>query len=676
MNSFRPLFLALVLAQLVAGSAAAFQGMTTPKLKVSGRFLVDATGKHVTLHGYMQPAASWFNGEGRNFVDPHDFTKVANVAPALNFLNGVSDLMTHTGPELGQAHGWYATFVRIIGDDGGVSNFAPGWDVNGNLSNSAQFNGWIENLLVPYINHCRADGLYVVICGNPSVAYPGGNVNRNMTKQYQDNLITFWKALAANPSIGGADNVMFEICNEPIAIETSFGANDWGSGNNAHWAALTNFMQPIVDAIRSTGADNIVWIPGLGWQGEYQGFPTYPLTGTNLGYAAHVYPAYGNVHDNAALVTRLWATNYKPAADQLPMIITELMWTPNNGVGYQDLWNASTAGFGAAVRTCLDTQGNVSYLIGMAGDVVGNINAGLSNATYPTEQGAQAAFAWWPTYLDELPTGSVPAPAGPSRLTNISTRSFVGTESQVQIAGFALSGDTPKKVLIRAAGPALQAVANLPGCLTDPLIELHDQGANTLLTTNDNWDAGLASTFAAAGAFGWANNSKDAALAPTLAPGLYSVVVKGADAGTGTALVEVYDADSASSSRLTNISTRSYVGTDSQVQIAGFTIAGSAPKRVLIRAAGPALNAVAGLSGYLPDPSLELHEQATGTIVATNDNWDAALAATFSRVGAFGWPAGSKDAALVMTLIPGAYSVIVKGTGGNGIAIVEVYDAD
>jgi hypothetical protein len=126
-----------------------------------------------------------------------------------------------------------------------------------------------------------------------------------------------------------------------------------------------------------------------------------------------------------------------------------------------------------------------------------------------------------------------------------------------------------------------------------------------------------------------------------------------------------------------NLSTRSYVGTDSNVQIAGFTLGGEAPKTVLIRAAGPALNAVAGLQGYLADPVLELHEQGTATLMAMNDNWDPALAATARRVGAFDFNAGSKDSAVVVTLIPGSYSVIVRGKGGGtGTALVEVYDAD
>jgi len=415
-------FVLLAAAAMLGGApAVAYQGMPTPKLHVSGRFLQDPNGKNVTLHGYMQPGASWFNGEGRNFAEPSDYTDPANVASALKYYNTVADTLSHTGPLYGQSHGWYSSFVRFIGDGSGPANFAPGWDTaTGTLKNPVQFDGWLKNVVVPYVTHCRADGLYVVLCGNPSETFPGDDKTRNMTEQYQKNLIAYWKTVASYPGIKNADNVMFEICNEPIAIETKFGANDWRSGSDAQWAALAAFMQPIADAIREQGADNVIWIPGLGWQGEYQGFASHPIHGKNIGYAAHVYPAYGGAHDDPAKVSKTWASNYKPCADMAPMIITEMMWTPNAGKGYEDLWNAHTAGFGNAIKAAMDTQGNVSYVVGMTGDVLGNLKSGFAEATLGSAEGVQAAFAWWPAYQATAPTAPkvrrTPAPAKPESL--------------------------------------------------------------------------------------------------------------------------------------------------------------------------------------------------------------------------------------------------------------------
>ena len=393
-----------ITAALASNPAQAYQGMPTPKLHVTGRFLQDPNGKNVTLHGYMQPGASWFNGEGHNYANPTDFTSVSNVAPALAHYNAVADIMTTTGPLYGQKHGWYCSFVRFIGDGSSPENFAPGWDAEGKLAKPDQFDGWLKNVVVPYVTHCRSRGLYVVLCGNPSESFPDKDKGHNMSEQYQQNLIAFWKTVASYPGIKNADNVMFEICNEPIAIESRFGANDWKFGNDTSWAAITRFMQPVVDAIRGTGSENVVWVPGLGWQGEYAGFAKYPVTGKNIGYAAHDYPAYGGAHDDPAQEAHVWSSNYKPCADIAPMIITEMMWKPNEGKGYEGLWNAHTSGFGNAVKSSIDTQGNVSYLIGMAGDVLENLNGGLATATLGSSEGVQAAFGWWPTYQQSAPT--------------------------------------------------------------------------------------------------------------------------------------------------------------------------------------------------------------------------------------------------------------------------------
>ena len=349
--------------------------MPVQKLHVNGRFLRVPTGKSVLLHGYFQPQASWFNGQGNRYPNPTDYTSTANVAPCLNFLQDAATVMTDTSAKYGRNHGWYCSFVRIVGDGSSTVNFAPGWDANGNLSNSAQFNGWINNLLVPYVNFCRSRGLYVVICGNPSEAFPGGDQTRNMTQQYQQNLITFWTTVANNAGIKSANNVMFEICNEPVAIETSFGANNWGSGNSSYWNALKNFMQPVVNAIRNTGADNVIWVPSLGWEGECQGFAGSPVTGSNVAYAGHLYPGYGNVHDNQTAVQNLWNSNYKPCADSHPLIITEMMWFPNPIDGqYDDLFSGNTAGFGNAAKSAIDNQGNVSYLVGFLADNLYNLS--------------------------------------------------------------------------------------------------------------------------------------------------------------------------------------------------------------------------------------------------------------------------------------------------------------
>lgn len=282
------------------------------------------------------------------------------------------------------------------------------------------------------------------------------------------------------------------------------------------------------------------------------------------------------------------------------------------------------------------------------------------------------------TTLTNPATLTVVSPGDAStRLVNISTRSYVGTGAAVQIAGFIISGTDPKTVLIRASGPALTPFG-VSGVLANPQIELHD--ANSIIGTNDDWSSNATEAAAieaarqACGAFAWPTGSKDSAIVKTLPPGGYTAIVSGVGNTTGVALIEVYEVTSGAS-RLTNISTRSDVETGAGVQIAGFIIGGNTPKRVLIRASGPALTPF-GVSGVLANPQIELHD--ANTIIATNDDWGsnaAAIETARQQAGAFAWASGSKDSAIVATLSPGGYTAIVSGVANTtGVALIEVYE--
>ncbi|MEO6244979.1 MAG: YHYH protein, partial [Opitutaceae bacterium] len=127
--------------------------------------------------------------------------------------------------------------------------------------------------------------------------------------------------------------------------------------------------------------------------------------------------------------------------------------------------------------------------------------------------------------------------------------------------------------------------------------------------------------------------------------------------------------------RLVNIATRAQVGGTAGTPIAGFVLSGTGTKKMLVRAVGPGLTTF-GVNGALADPSLTLVSGTTNATVATNDNWLAPDAGTFAATGAFALTAASKDAALVSTLATGAYTTPVGASGGSGVTLLEVYDAD
>jgi hypothetical protein len=270
-----------------------------------------------------------------------------------------------------------------------------------------------------------------------------------------------------------------------------------------------------------------------------------------------------------------------------------------------------------------------------------------------------------------------------SRLINISTRSQVGTGANILISGFVVEGPIPKQILVRAAGPALTAFG-LSGTLAAPILTLFDATLRPI-ATNTRWSSApdalaVAAAAARVGAFPFAADHADSALLLTLQPGAYTAHITGANETTGLSLLEVYDASAASNegSRTINISTRSHVGTADATLIAGFVINGAASRRVLIRAIGPSL-AGFGLTGVLAEPEIRLFDDS-GALQATARAWSQAPNAADIRhaatlAGAFELPDGSKDAALVATMLPGGYTVQVSGLNNTtGTSLVEVYD--
>jgi hypothetical protein len=145
----------------------------------------------------------------------------------------------------------------------------------------------------------------------------------------------------------------------------------------------------------------------------------------------------------------------------------------------------------------------------------------------------------------------------------------------------------------------------------------------------------------------------------------------------GTAAFAGLRAGTTRTDRLVNVSSRMRLagGGASRAFIAGFVIAGSTPRTVLVRGVGPGL-AIAQVTDPLPNPAIALRTSA-GVLVGANDDWggDAAIDAAARRVGAFALPPGSRDAAILVTLPPGAYSAQLLDNGGDGIGLIEVYDA-
>ena len=177
----------------------------------------------------------------------------------------------------------------------------------------------------------------------------------------------------------------------------------------------------------------------------------------------------------------------------------------------------------------------------------GSRDAALLVTLPPGAYTAQIGGAGAGTTLLEV-YDATPGPAVPeTRLLNLSARGRVESGDGQMIAGFAIAGEMPKRVLIRGVGAGLAAF-DVANPLADAVLRLHAHGRSDAIAQNDDWDSGdparvaeLATAANAVGAFALNRGSKDAALLVSLAPGTYTAIVSGANNTSGAALVEVYE---------------------------------------------------------------------------------------------------------------------------------------
>lgn len=383
--------------------------------------------------------------------------------------------------------------------------------------------------------------------------------------------------------------------------------------------------------------------------------------------AAHA-GAYSVDVTNALGTTRLTAGNVTITSVGAPVIaLHPLSKTIPPGGTFTLATNASGTG------NAYQWFRNGTTLAGETGAILLRQNANTTDAGSYTVRITNAAG----TVTSNAATVSLSPTA--ARPANISVRASVAA-GQAIIPGFFIQGTGTKRVIVRAVGPGLTQFS-VGGVMSDPKLEVF-RGA-TRIAESDNWDGAAATVaaFAQVGAFGLPAGSRDAALVTDLAAGQsYTVVVSGVGTANGVVLVEVYDADTAATmtSRLVNVSVRGQSGTGDSTLILGLVIGGTGQRTLLVRGVGPKLAAF-GVTNALADPRLQIFDAAQRAVLA-NDNWNQAdfvgeLVQASAYVNAFALDPGSKDAATLSLLDPGAYTIQVSGAGTTtGEALVEVYE--
>ncbi|PTX90642.1 hypothetical protein DB354_18405 [Opitutus sp. ER46] len=283
---------------------------------------------------------------------------------------------------------------------------------------------------------------------------------------------------------------------------------------------------------------------------------------------------------------------------------------------------------------------------------------------------------------------------GTAQIVNLSTRGIVAKGEDVLIAGFVISGSANKKVLILGSGWNLRRLG-VTGEIGRPKITLYHRvdGVDRYVTENSDWQragpevAPLAKQVYAPMPEPSADPAHgDAALVMTLEPGAYTVMVEPAATSAnedGIGLIEIYDVQPGSGSRLVNISSRGRVETGLRQMIVGAVMSGAGQLRVLVRGVGPTLRLLQ-ITRALANPSevLYRYKDGTQTVIATNDDWwysaqAQQIVSLAQRVGAFGLTDYSTDSVMLVRLEPGQYTTIISPSDDKpGVALAELYDVD
>ena len=328
------------------------------ELNVVGRYLKDSEGNIVNLHGFGQTYSPFFNNFAWNNYD-------------------VEGCLRHNKTMIDQvlAAGWRMNFIRMHMDpywSDDTSKESVRYEGHERFSEE-RFRKYLDEVFVPMAEYATGKGLYVVM--RP----PGVSPEKiALEDDYQTFLIKVWDIVSSHKRLRNNGKVMFELANEPINILGTDGS--YGSSGDGHFKNMQLYFQAIIDRIRGNGADNIIWVPGLGYQSQYAGFATHRFTGDNIGFAVHVYPGWYNSdaevgpNENVGGVSgggyegfqRGWDAQIMPVAEYAPVMVTEMDWAPAK---YDSSWGKSITGvaggegFGANFKYIADNTGNVSWMI-------------------------------------------------------------------------------------------------------------------------------------------------------------------------------------------------------------------------------------------------------------------------------------------------------------------------
>lgn len=382
--------------------ASSIYAVPLPTLHVEGRYLCDAHGNRVTLHGVMDTPSPYFNDWRWTKWVP-ELTD-AHVQPCLDYFEKIYTAMTDND------HGAYCDVFRLHLDPCWTNN--PSKKSSGENDISAfskdRFNHFLDKLYIPLMQKAMKHGMYVVV--RPPGVCPK---EIKIGDDYQKYLLYVWDVVSKNPIVKtNAGAISIELANEPVKLYDAQGKETA--------VAMHDFFQPIVDKIRANGFTGIIWVPGTGWQANYRGYASHPIEGENIGYAVHDYVAWYGADDNN-YDTQKYIQSFTEAVPVVmtnPVIITEVDWSPEKeGTGHYNehgeyvksnwgTWaTGSTSKWGSAFKALMDHYDNISMTLSSTAcylDIDKYINSGIVAPGFGgnPETCAGACWQWYKDWAE------------------------------------------------------------------------------------------------------------------------------------------------------------------------------------------------------------------------------------------------------------------------------------
>lgn len=199
--------------------------------------------------------------------------------------------LAYMGPGTTTASGtyWYGNTVRLPLTEGYWFNGKPSQQCTG-----AQYQSLVKST-VDTLTSMKLNVIIDLQWSDAGGQATGGGASWQMP---DNDSVKFWKQVAT--TYAGYSNVLFELFNEPHPSSWSCWVRSCTISNDTSWVSDCSCtqkftyqspgMQGLVNAVRSTGATNLVLVAGMDWGFDLSQIPTYSITGSNIVYDTHPYP--------------------------------------------------------------------------------------------------------------------------------------------------------------------------------------------------------------------------------------------------------------------------------------------------------------------------------------------------------------------------------------------------